>query len=267
MKRLSKGPRRGFLFNAGLAGILCITAASSACGQLVGRDAAANAASANLDSLMQRAENSRMKGPETARVTLIEVSDFQCPYCRQFFDSTYAKLDSAYIRTGKVRLVFMAFPLPGHREAYGAAKAAFCAGAQGKFWPMHDQLFSRQREWSGAADPAARFAGYAAGMQLDAGAYRSCVENDRVAPIILNDVMRASGAGIGGTPTFILNGKALSGAIPFSDLKQELDAALSAPAAPAPGATPPAAPPAGTRPGTPPAGAPPATPPPATPRP
>ncbi|MDB4950424.1 MAG: oxidoreductase [Gemmatimonadetes bacterium] len=218
------------------------------------------ASPANLDSLLERANRGRVKGAENARVTIIEVSDFECPYCRAFFDSTYARLDSAYVRTGKVKIVFFAFPLPGHREAFPAAKAAMCASVQGKFWPMHDRLFSTQREWANQDVVAERFAGYAAALRLDMPAYRDCVANDRVAPLILNDIMQGSAAGISGTPTFILNGqKALNGAVPFDDLKKEIDAILAAPPAP-PAGTPP---PAGARPpaGTPPA-APAATPPP-----
>jgi protein-disulfide isomerase len=208
---------------------------------------------ANLDSLLERANQGRVKGVDSAKVTIIEVSDFECPYCHQFFDSTYAKLDSAYVRTGKVKLVFFAFPLPGHREAYPAAKAAMCAAVQGRFWPMHDRLFSTQREWANQDQVAGRFTGYAQALHLDMAAYRDCVDNDRVAPLILNDVMQASGAGVNGTPTFILNGqKALNGVIPFDDLKKEIDAILAAPAAPA-------APPAGAAPAP---TSPPATPPP-----
>jgi len=202
---------------------------------------------ANLDSLLERASRGRIHGAADARVTIVEISDFQCPFCRQFFESTYRQLDSAYVRTGKVKLVFYAFPLPGHREAYPAAKAAMCAGVQGKFWGMHDRLFATQREWSGQDLVAPRFAGYAQALGVDMAAYRDCVDNDRVAPIILNDAMQASGAGVNGTPTFIINGsKALNGAVPFEEMKREIDAALAAPAAPA--TPPPAAPPAPPRP-------------------
>jgi protein-disulfide isomerase len=177
-------------------------------------------------------------------VTIVEISDFQCPYCRQFFETSYRQFDSAYVRTGKVRFMFMNLPLPMHGQAFAAAKAASCAGAQGKFWEMHDRLFSTQREWNGQADAAQRFARYALELGVDAAAYRDCIENERTAPIILNDVMQAAGAGVNGTPAFVINNqRILNGAIPFADLSREIETALAAPRAPAPPTAPAPAPP------------------------
>jgi protein-disulfide isomerase len=165
-------------------------------------------------------------------VTLVEVSDFQCPFCREWAVNTYPKVDSAYVRTGKVKMVFITFPLPNHKEAWPATEAALCAGVQGQFWPMHDRLFATQREWSGQENAAARFAGFAADLKLDLASYRACTDSDAMAPLIVNDVMQASGAGINGTPAFIINGqKMLSGAIPFEDLAREIENALAAAAA------------------------------------
>jgi protein-disulfide isomerase len=131
-----------------------------------------------------------------------------------------------------------------HGQAFAAAKAASCAGAQGKFWEMHDRLFSTQREWNGQADAAQRFARYALELGVDAAAYRDCIENERTAPIILNDVMQAAGAGVNGTPAFVINNqRILNGAIPFADLSREIETALAAPRAPAPPTAPAPAPP------------------------
>jgi protein-disulfide isomerase len=226
--------RRGAMLAAGAAVLLLVPSQAAAqAGTAAARPAPAVApgSPANLDSLLARANRGRVKGPQTAPVTLIEISDFECPYCREFFETTYARLDSAYVRTGRVKLLFMVYPLPGHRESYPAAKAAFCAGVQGRFWPMHDRLFSTQREWVGDAAAAARFTRYAQALGLEMAAYRDCVDNDRVAPVVMNDVMQAAGAGVNGTPTFIVNGqKMLNGAVPFDDLKKELDEALAHPA-------------------------------------
>ncbi|HEX6912524.1 MAG TPA: thioredoxin domain-containing protein, partial [Longimicrobium sp.] len=160
-----------------------------------------------------------------------EVSDFQCPYCRDFATNTYARVDSAYVRTGKARLIYINLPLSTHQQAFSAAEAAMCAGAQGKFWPMHDRLFATQRQWSGQADAGARFERLAQALQLDMAAYRDCTANDRVASIIVNDAMQAAQAGINGTPAFILNSpagqRALSGAVPFEQFAQEMDALLA----------------------------------------
>ena len=226
---------------------LLLGANGAACAQQPAPSAAQAAPSASapagLDSILPRADRGRMKGADGAQVTLIEVSDFQCPYCRQFAETTYRQLDSAYIRTGKVKLVFINYPLPNHLRAYASSEAAMCAGAQGKFWPMHDRLFATQREWSDAPDAARRFDAYATELGLDMPAFRDCTANDRVAPIIVGDAMKASGAGINGTPAFIINGaKLLSGAIPFEQLRTELDAALAGPAAAPPAPAPAPAP-------------------------
>lgn len=189
------------------------------------------------DSVVSLANQSRSKGSESAPVTIIEISDFQCPYCRQFAAEAYPKIDSAYVQTGKVRFLFINLPLPMHAEAWPASEAALCAGAQGAFWPMHDRLFATQQEWSGKPDAAARFAQMAAQLKLDTAAFRECMENDYVAPILVSDVMQASQAGLTGTPSFIFNGQeAASGALPFEEFQRRIDALLAG--APGAGAQP-----------------------------
>jgi protein-disulfide isomerase len=206
---------------------LLLAASGAACAQ-GSAPARGSVTAASLDSLAARAEEGRSKGAVGAPVTLIEISDFQCPFCRQWAETTYRQLDSAYIRPGKVRIIFINYPLPNHPRAYAASEAAMCAGAQGKFWPMHDRLFATQREWGASPDAAQRFEGFAGELSLDMAAYRDCTANDRVAALILGDAMKASGAGIGGTPAFIVNGsKLLNGAVTFDQLKTELDAALA----------------------------------------
>ncbi len=232
---------------AALALLITATLATTACGQSQGAAPAARAGSVNVDSLLERADRGRMKGADSAQIIIIEISDFQCPYCREFAAGTYRQLDSAYVRTGRARMLYINLPLSSHREAFGAAEAAMCAGAQGKFWPMHDRLFATQREWSNQPDAAQRFERLAGEMQLDMAAFRDCTANDRTAPIIVADAMQAAEARINGTPTFILNARGgqrtLSGAVPFDQFAREIDALLSAPAPPEatlPGATPPA---------------------------
>ncbi|HEX6749329.1 MAG TPA: thioredoxin domain-containing protein [Longimicrobium sp.] len=237
------------------AGAVALLSAVAACAQ--GGGQAGNAASAGaarglppLDSVLNRASTARQKGPSDAKVTVIEVSDFQCPYCKMFYDSTYRRFDSAYVKTGRVRMVYINYPLPMHNQAFAAAKAAMCAGAQGKFWEMHDLLFGRQREWADQQDAPQRFTRFATELRLDAAQYRDCYDNDRVSPLITNDLTQAASAGINSTPTFVINReKMLNGAIPFAELAAEVDSAIARQS------------------GTPPAGAPPPTPPPTAPRP
>lgn len=183
---------------------------------------------AAADSLLERASRGRIKGAEDAPVTIVELSDFQCPFCREFTQSAYPALDSAYIRTGKARLVYMNLPLPSHRQAWPAAEAALCAGVQDRFWPMHDRLFAEQERWSAAEDAMPLFEGYAAEVGLDLAAFRACVLGDAVAPLILGDVIQAAGAGVGATPTFIIDGTTLlSGAQPFAEFQRVIEEALA----------------------------------------
>jgi len=230
-----------------LAGVAALLVSASACAQQGGAASGSHAAgpAVPLDSVLSRASNARQHGSQYAKVTLYEVSDFQCPFCKMFFDSTYAKFDSAYVKTGKVRIVYINFPLPMHNQAFAAAKAAMCAGAQGKFWEMHDRLFQRQRDWRDQADAPQRFSRYAAEIGINAAQFRDCVDNDRVSPLIVNDIMQASGAQVNSTPTLILNReKILNGAVPYAELAREVDALLAAAAQGTPPAgTPPAAPP------------------------
>lgn len=224
MNRTEKTRRHRALI-AAIALLLAGTSAACAQGSA---PAQGGATPAGLDSLPARAEEGRAKGAAGAPVTLIEISDFQCPFCRRFAETTYRQLDSAYIRTGKVRLIFIHYPLPNHARAYAASEASMCASAQGKFWPMHDRLFATQQEWGNAPDAARRFDAFAAELKLDMPAFRDCTANDRVAALILGDAMKAAGAGIGGTPAFIVNGsKLLNGAVTFPQLQTEIEAALA----------------------------------------
>ncbi len=229
--RLRSALRRAALHRLPAGAFFLVLLATPACAQTPAKpaqDGAAAAGAVSLDSLQARASRARVKGSEQAQVTIVEVSDFQCPFCRQFTEQAYRQLDSAYIRPGKARMVFIAYPIPQHAESWAATEAAYCAGAQGQFWPMHDRLFATQRDWSGKGNPAARFAGYATELRLDAAAYRTCVEQDQMASMIVNDVMQASSAGISGTPTFIINGqRVVSGAAPFEEFRTNIEDVLA----------------------------------------
>ncbi|HEX7240603.1 MAG TPA: DsbA family protein [Longimicrobiaceae bacterium] len=221
--------------------------AAPACAQTPQKGAPPASGALSVDSVQARASRARMKGPESAPVTVVEVSDFQCPYCRRFAEDAYRQFDSAYVKTGKARLVFINYPVPNHPQAWAASEAAMCAGAQDAFWPMHDRLFATQAEWSGGGNPGERFLRLATELKLDVAAFRRCVDEDQVAPLIMGDAMQAAGAGLQGTPTFILNNQhVITGAQPFSEFSKAMDALLSG--APAPGAPPAAAPPAAAAP-------------------
>lgn len=179
-------------------------------------------------TFLGRVSASRIKGSPDAKVTIVELSDFQCPFCREFAQTTLTQLDSAYIQTGKARLVFFNLPLPMHGSAWVAAEAALCGGAQGAFWPMHDRLFAQQPEWSAAADPTAHFERYATDSGLDLTAFRTCTQRDLVAPLLAGDLLQAGGTGASSTPSFILNGeKLLAGVQPFEEFRKVIEELLA----------------------------------------
>jgi protein-disulfide isomerase len=173
-----------------------------------------------------------VKGAPTAPVTLVEFSDFQCPFCGRHFRDTYGQLDREYIATGKVRYVFRHLPLERiHPQAFRASEAAECAGAQGKFWEMHDVLFANQQ----ALMPP-DLARHAQGLKLDLARFNACLEGQTAARI-RQDMTLAVEAGVRATPTFIVGTtlpggrvkvvRRLSGALPFATFKGAIDSLLA----------------------------------------
>ena len=188
-----------------------------------------SAASPADDSLtLARADSSRIKGDATAPLWIVEVSDFQCPYCKMWHDSTYAPLMREYVESGKVRFAYLNLPLPNHANAVPAAEAAMCAGLQGKFWEMHDALFTSQARWSASANPWPVFGELASGRGIDASAMQACADADKVLPLVQADASRAMEAGVQSTPTFLVGSVMLEGAYPFHAMKQVVDSVLAA---------------------------------------
>jgi protein-disulfide isomerase len=190
--------------------------------------ASAAAASTGPDSaLLKRADHARIEGSASAPVWVIEVSDFQCPFCRQFHDDTYGALKRAYVDSGKVRLAYVNFPLSMHRNAFAASEAAMCAAAQDKFWPMHDVLFTTQKQWEGLAAPQQKFDSLAAAQGVDMPSYRKCMSDHLTKPLIEADIDRATKQGVESTPTFLIGGMMVTGAQPLANFRQAIDSALA----------------------------------------
>lgn len=195
---------------------------------------AAVSAPAQQTKSVERAAVSRLKGQQNAAVTVYEIADFQCPFCARFSREVFPSIDSAYVKTGKVRWIFVNFPMPTHAHAWAASEAAMCAGGSDKFWPMHDRIFATQSDWSPSINPAPLFAKYAKESGVPPAAYEACVADDRMASILVRDLLNASGVGITGTPAFVVNNEPVfAGFRPFEDWKRILDAALRKAAAPA----------------------------------
>jgi protein-disulfide isomerase len=160
------------------------------------------------------------KGPETALVTIVEVSDFQCPFCSRV-GPTIKKLMEDYPKD--VRVIWANQPLPFHDRAKPAATAAMAAHKQGKFWEMHDKLFANQRDLTDE-----NFKKFAAEIGLDKVKFEADLKDPAIVAKIEADQQAANSVGARGTPAFFINGKLLSGAQPYEAFKKEVDEALAA---------------------------------------
>jgi protein-disulfide isomerase len=187
---------------------------------------AVTAQSAPKDSDIVRADLARIQGSPSAPLWVIEVSDFQCPYCKQWHDETYQTFLNEYVKTGKVRLAYVNFPLAQHQFAWPAAESAMCAGAQGKFWSMHDALFNTQHKWEALPSPATFFDSLANAQGLDTARWRQCVQSGKMKAWIQADHDRAERAGAGSTPSFMIGDKLLVGAQPIEEIRRAIDSAM-----------------------------------------
>lgn len=179
------------------------------------------------DSLYIIADRSRMMGSENAKVWLIMMSDFQCPYCRRFHDETYPAIRERYVDSGLIRIAFVNFPGAARRHARLAAEYAMCAGLQQNFWEYHDALFESFDRWSGGGTPVARFDSLAGALSLDVSALQLCLSSGSMRRLVDDDLFRSTGTGADGTPAFLIDGKLLVGAHPFSAFAGAIDSALA----------------------------------------
>ena len=178
------------------------------------------------DSNLTRADLSRIQGSPNAPLWVIEVSDFQCPYCKQWHDQTYTAFRDQYVKTGKVRFAYVNFPLASHTYAWPAAEAAMCAAAQNMFWPMHDALFATQARWETMNPPTAMFDSLAQSTGVEMVRWRECVRSGKMKALIQADRDRASRATVDATPTFLIGDKILAGAQPIEELRKAIDSAM-----------------------------------------
>jgi protein-disulfide isomerase len=159
-------------------------------------------------------------GPKSAPVQIVEFSDFQCPFCSRVVP-TIKQIEDKY--NGKVRIAFRNYPLPFHDHAQLAAEAAMAAKAQGKFWEMHDKLFGNQQ----ALDRPS-LEKYAGEIGLNVDKFKSDLDSGKYKGEVNADVQYANGLGGGGfgTPTFFINGRKISGAMPYDNFAQVIDEEL-----------------------------------------
>jgi protein-disulfide isomerase len=166
-----------------------------------------------------------MIGSKDAPLTMVEFTDFQCPFCRQFYATTFAELKKNYIDTGKMRFYSRDMPLDFHPNAMRAAEAGRCAAAQGKYWPMRDLM---------AANPEKldleNLVADAGSLKLNVQTFRACVESEKDKNSVQTDVMEALKIGADGTPAFVVgkstpdgvDGEVIVGAMPYGTFEEKL---------------------------------------------
>jgi protein-disulfide isomerase len=168
-------------------------------------------------------------GSADAPVTIVEFSDYQCPYCRQHALDTLPQIVETYVDTGQVRYIYRDFPLPSHAYAQQAAEAARCAGAQGSYWEMHERLFTEQSEWAAQEmeEIQTTFGAFAVELGLDGEAFQACLASGAFAEQVGQDQAEGYEAGVEGTPSFFINDQFAAGAYAFEAFQQMIEAALA----------------------------------------
>ncbi|MBI4019830.1 MAG: DsbA family protein, partial [Candidatus Aenigmarchaeota archaeon] len=178
----------------------------------------------NVGAIAVSADDDPAVGPADAKVTVIEFSDFQCPFCGRFYTQTLPQIKQNYVDTGKIRFVYRDFPLESiHPNARPAANAAECADEQGKFWEYHNKLFENQGSLSDAYYKQA-----ASELGLDMEQFNSCYDSKKYDAEVSKDFQDGASAGVTGTPTVFVNGRAIVGAQPYATFQAAIDQALAA---------------------------------------
>lgn len=182
---------------------------------------------AKVDPRLAKADVSRIQGAATAKTWLVIISDFQCPFCKQWHDSSAETIRREYVTTGKLRIAYVNYPLGQHVQAVPTAEAAMCAGLEDKFWQYHDALFATQKRWHELGDATPVLDSLARALGLNVAQHKQCREQHVMLPLIEADRDRATNAGAGSTPTFLVGSRVLKGVYPLPMMRQILDAAIA----------------------------------------
>ena len=168
-------------------------------------------------------------GNEKAKITIVEFSDYQCPFCRTFWKGAFSQIKKEYIDTGKVRFVYRDYPLSFHPMAEVSAQAAECAGDQNKYLEMHDKIFGEQEKLGQGTvtytiQDLKKWAGQ---VGLDQSKFNQCLDSEKYKDEVAKDFADGSAVGVSGTPTTYINGRQLVGAQPFTTFKAIIDEELN----------------------------------------
>ena len=164
-----------------------------------------------------------VEGSDSARVEIMEFSDFECPFCARFAVLQMPDVRSRLIATGRVRWRFVHFPLQNHTKSPTAHLAAACANEQGRFWPVHDLLYEHQGEWTEARDLVGAVTAIAAQAGVDRARFDQCMTTRSAWGRVLADKALGDSIGIGGTPTMFANGRQIPGVPSFDELRAIVD--------------------------------------------
>ena len=189
--------------------------------------AASATPAAQQDPLVTAADRGRIEGDANAKTWLIVASDFQCPFCKQWHDESYKTVYDEYVRSGKIKVAYVNYPLQQHQHAMATAEAAMCAAAQGKFWPYHEALFATQKGWESLSSPAAVLDSIAGAVGLDKASWKQCVDSGKMKPLIDADRDRSAAAGVQSTPSFIIGDRVMLGVQPIERLRAALDSEIA----------------------------------------
>lgn len=165
-----------------------------------------------------------VKGVATAKVTIVEFSEYQCPFCKRYVDESMVKIMAEY--GDKIQYLFHDVPLPMHSHAQEAAEAARCAGDQGKYWEYHDKLFAVQEQWSVADKATEKFITYSADLGLDSSKFKECLSSGKYTQVVKSDSALGQKVGVSGTPSFFINGRMLVGAQPYESFRAIIEEEL-----------------------------------------
>lgn len=208
----------GAVMYAGMGSKGAVTA-----GSLGGQAAVGTGESGTKAVLENLEDDDPLLGNPNAPVTIVEFGDFQCPFCKRLFETTEQEVIEKYVKTGKAKLIYRDFPLSSiHAMAQKAAEASECADEQGKFWPYHDLLYGRQDRLS-----AENFKAWAKELGLNGAQFDACLDTGKFKDEVGNDFQAGQRAGISGTPATFVNGRIITGAVPFAQFEQIIEEELN----------------------------------------
>lgn len=166
-----------------------------------------------------------VKGEKDTPITIVEFSEYQCPFCGRYVEETYPQILEEY--GDQTYYIFHDYPLQFHQHAQTMAEIARCAGDQGQYWEMHDLIFENQEAWSNKENLQTDIDTYASQLGLDKEAFDNCLDSGKYTQTVKDDLQLGTEVGVQGTPTFFINGQKIVGALPFADFQAVIEAELA----------------------------------------